>query len=489
MRLRWTFSVLLGCGLGCGNDDGSRASLRAGDGGAEMTFASVATSGRSPFLLEADPIDRTHPAYGLTLYHMTNVLEAPRKDARVLGYVRRGARFRTSEEVGRDGCARGWYGVLGGGFVCHGEGVLIDSAPPPGQDAPVLPALSDALPYRYMKTTNKDVPQYVRLPTVAEEQATLSAFAGSAGSPKTAGDAGATSTSMLPPSLAPLVRTRMQPGFYVSIDREVRDESSGRTFLRTVRGGYIRAEQLVEAKLPAGLGVALGGRLKLPIAFVYRAGTPAVRLDALSKELVKATDAPALLPVHSAHQLTGEVVNKAGRRYYVTAEGLLLRDSAIRIVDRVPRPKHTGRSERWIRVDLDRQTLTAYESDRPVFATLIASGTSEHATPTGVYRLHAKHVATTMADDMAADGPYSIEDVPWTMYFLGGYALHAAFWHDKFGNRRSHGCVNLAPRDARWLFFWSAPDLPSGWHGALAAVGKGTVVSLDSGTVYALEGS
>ena len=42
---------------------------------------------------------------------------------------------------------------------------------------------------------------------------------------------------------------------------------------------------------------------------------------------------------------------------------------------------------------------------------------------------------------VAGDLPYSIEDVPWTMYFLGGYALHAAFWHDKFGTRRSHGCA------------------------------------------------
>jgi hypothetical protein len=275
----------------------------------------------------------------------------------------------------------------------------------------------------------------------------------------------------------------MQPGFYVSVDREVRDEASGRTFLRTVRGGLIRSEELVDAKQPKGLGVALGGRFTLPIAFVYRPGAPALRLDPISSELVKAGPD---LPNQSAYQLTGKVVVKGGRRYYVTADGLLLRDTAVRIIDRVPRPKHTGKSERWIRVDLDRQTLTAYDGERPVFATLVSSGLNDHATPTGIYRLHTKHVATTM-DDMAGDGPYSIEDVPWTMYFLGGYALHAAFWHDKFGNRRSHGCVNLAPRDARWLFFWSAPDLPSGWHGVLAKVGKGAVVTLDTGSVYAIE--
>jgi len=481
----WGMLVLgLAGAVGCDDERGS-SRYAAFDGGATLPAAQVELVSTvktvpPPWWITPDPVDRMYPAYGVALHHMANVFEAPRKDARVLGYLRRGARFRASEEVSREGCARGWFEALGGGFVCHGEGTLVDSAPPPYADPPVLPALSDALPYRYMKTTTKDVPQFMRLPTPEEELAVKAGFAGT----PIGSDAGVTSLAGLTPQLSLLVRSRMQPGFYVSIDREVRDEATGRVFLRTVRGGYIRAEQLVEAKLPKGVGVPLGGRLQLPIAFVYRGGAPALRLDPISGELQKAGPD---LTLQSAHQLTGKSLVKNGRRYFVTADGLLLRDTAIRIIDRVPRPKHTGRNERWIRVDLDRQTLTAYDGERPVFATLVSSGLNDHATPTGIYRLHAKHVATTMADDLTADGPYSIEDVPWTMYFLGGYALHAAFWHDKFGNQRSHGCVNLAPRDARWLFFWSAPDLPSGYHGAIAKVGKGAVVTLDAGSVYAIE--
>lgn len=484
-RALWGLSLLSLCA--CVGDDQARLSARGtgADAGTSViadsvALASVAKSA-APWWVAPDPVGQQYPAYGLALHHMANVYEEPRKESRVLGYLRRGARFRGSEEVTREGCPKGWFEVLGGGFVCHGEGVLVDSKPPSYGDPPGLPAISDALPYRYMKTTTKDVPQYMRLPTPEEEQAVKVAFASSV----PVGDAGVTSLGGLTPALALLVRSRMQPGFYVSIDREVRDEASGRVFFRTVRGGYIRAELLTDAKQPKGVGVALGGRLQLPIAFVYRAGAPTLRLDPVSGEAIKAGPD---LPVQSAHQLTGQSLLKNGRRYFVTADGLLLRDSAIRIIDRVPRPKHTGKSERWIRVDLDRQTLTAYDGERPVFATLVSSGLNDHATPTGIYRLHAKHVATTMADDMASgDGAYSIEDVPWTMYFLGGYALHAAFWHDKFGNQRSHGCVNLAPRDARWLFFWSAPDLPSGWHGAIAKIGKGAVVTLDSGSVYAIE--
>jgi hypothetical protein len=68
----------------------------------------------------------------------------------------------------------------------------------------------------------------------------------------------------------------------------------------------------------------------------------------------------------------------------------------------------------------------------------------------------------------ATDGNYAIQDVPWVMYFEGSYALHGAFWHRSFGRVRSHGCVNLGPSDARWLFHWTTPFLPEGWHGVHA---------------------
>ncbi len=58
---------------------------------------------------------------------------------------------------------------------------------------------------------------------------------------------------------------------------------------------------------------------------------------------------------------------------------------------------------------------------------------------------------------------YSVADVPWTMYYDHNFALHTAYWHDGFGDQRSHGCINLAPRDARLLYRWSSPDVPPGW--------------------------
>jgi lipoprotein-anchoring transpeptidase ErfK/SrfK len=46
------------------------------------------------------------------------------------------------------------------------------------------------------------------------------------------------------------------------------------------------------------------------------------------------------------------------------------------------------------------------------------------------------------------------------MYFDGGISLHGTYWHDLFGYRQSHGCVNLSISDARWIFEWSQAGQP-----------------------------
>jgi hypothetical protein len=75
---------------------------------------------------------------------------------------------------------------------------------------------------------------------------------------------------------------------------------------------------------------------------------------------------------------------------------------------------------------------------------------------------------------------FELRDVPWIQYFASGYALHGAYWHDVFGTARSHGCVNLAPIDARYVFLWTDPPVPSGWHGINVGndMGEGTAVEI-----------
>jgi lipoprotein-anchoring transpeptidase ErfK/SrfK len=106
---------------------------------------------------------------------------------------------------------------------------------------------------------------------------------------------------------------------------------------------------------------------------------------------------------------------------------------------------------RWIDVDLTHQQLAAYEGDRLVRVTAISSGLSHTPTPAGQFHIWIK----LRYDDMT--GPsYYLPNVPYVMYFHGGYGLHGTYWHASFGHPMSHGCVNLPLEEAEWLYFWSS---------------------------------
>jgi len=136
----------------------------------------------------------------------------------------------------------------------------------------------------------------------------------------------------------------------------------------------------------------------------------------------------------------------------------------VRVFQPAPPPALLEQAERWIDVDLDSQILVAFEGDIAVYSTMVSSGGKETPTETGVYRMWLKESEADMKG-LNGEDPYSVATVPWTQFFSPekGLALHTAYWHDQFGIRRSHGCLNLAPRDARWLYFWSDPQVPPGW--------------------------
>ena len=124
-------------------------------------------------------------------------------------------------------------------------------------------------------------------------------------------------------------------------------------------------------------------------------------------------------------------------------------------------------NEPWVHVDLSSQTLVLYRGEVPVYATLVSSGVEGHETAAGEFTIRRKFVSDTMADpgsDLGNDR-YRIEDVPWTQYFDGSIALHAAFWHAQYGIVHSHGCINLSPNDARYVYGHTWPEIPEGWHG------------------------
>ena len=106
------------------------------------------------------------------------------------------------------------------------------------------------------------------------------------------------------------------------------------------------------------------------------------------------------------------------------------------------------------------------KGDETTFITLVSTGDIGWSTPQGIFRIYDKMIDTDMRSraDAAPEDVYWVEKVPWTMHFKPRYALHGVFWHWGFGHRASHGCVNLAPRDARYVFDRVGPTLEAGWH-------------------------
>ena len=125
----------------------------------------------------------------------------------------------------------------------------------------------------------------------------------------------------------------------------------------------------------------------------------------------------------------------------------------------VPTPvsQPSAKGDKWIDVDLTHQRLTAYQGKTPVFQSSVSTGLRNTPTVVGEFRIYWKLTST----DMAGPG-YYLPGVPYTMYFHAGYALHGTYWHSNFGQPMSHGCVNLRTEDAKWLFNWADPPLPTG---------------------------
>lgn len=107
-----------------------------------------------------------------------------------------------------------------------------------------------------------------------------------------------------------------------------------------------------------------------------------------------------------------------------------------------------------------RQTLSCFEGGTEVYFCRVSTGYGERfSTPLGEQAVAWKIFSLHMAANTASDTGYDTMAVSWPVFFNrdAGAAIHAAFWHNDFGVRRSHGCVNAAPEDAKWIFRWTTP--------------------------------
>jgi hypothetical protein len=227
------------------------------------------------------------------------------------------------------------------------------------------------------------------------------------------------------------------------------------------------AEPQIPGTVPAWVRAG-GGRLRAAAALsgeLIRELTVRERLAVGPPET--GSDGRTWLPVHDASGPIGWVA--AGR---------------VRRLRALPPPQDVGESL-WIDVDLGQQVLTVLRGTEPEYVTLTSTGVPPHdATPQGLFRIGDKMLHWDMASraDAPEDRAYHLEEVPWVMHYWPRFAIHGAFWHDGFGEPRSHGCINLGPKDARAVFERTSPSLPPGWHTAWEAPdAPGTLLRIRSG--------
>ncbi len=151
------------------------------------------------------------------------------------------------------------------------------------------------------------------------------------------------------------------------------------------------------------------------------------------------------------------------RSYFVRAYAIrLVNDSEF-----LPISPDVDPEKKWIEVNLFEQKLWAYENGQEVFNARISSGTvnSEgyYYTPFGQFRTSRKRPCRHMASPASEYfSGFDLPGVPWVSYITGdGIAFHGAYWHNNFGFPMSHGCINMAPQAAKWIYLWTLPHVPS----------------------------
>jgi hypothetical protein len=426
----------------------------------------------------------------------TLIYARPSFKSQKIGYLRVGAVVSRSKNAqGSEGCKRGWYRIQPEGYVCVDNSAILDSEgeSPFVELATVRPDRMAALPYQYGRSRYPTPPFYTRLPSKLEQERSEQELTGHLRA-RTAEAWKQVPTSPTPPALLEGKSVPMPWGFpralsSLTTGRAMPDsgfallgvyEHEGRRFALNTDFQLIPLDRVKPVEVSSFHGVRLDEGLTLPLAFVRSSSANLYTGDPKKSGLSIARK----LAYREAVPLSGREVIVSGIHYLETAAHDWIRNERLVRIDRFKnRPGWASGHRSWIHVSILQQSLVMYEGEKPVYATLVSTGVDglgdpleTHSTLRGQFLIHTKHVSITMDSDAEGD-EFDLRDVPYVQYFQDGFALHAAFWHDSFGQPYSHGCVNLSPLDARALFHMTNPPVPQTWHGAMSLSG-GTLVHI-----------
>lgn len=153
--------------------------------------------------------------------------------------------------------------------------------------------------------------------------------------------------------------------------------------------------------------------------------------------------------------------DKTGTYYYAPGKHIRL----IPNVELAPLSPGIPNEQKRVEVRLKDQLLLAFEKNQQVFATRVSTGgrlrSGTYTTPEGEYITYHKRPTRHMARGDLASSGFDLPGVPWVIYIKeNGISFHGTYWHNDYGRPRSHGCINMTPQAAKWLYRWTTPTVP-----------------------------
>jgi hypothetical protein len=462
--------------------------------------AQVLEAPAEPSPPKAPPPDTRPRLYSVG--YATQIWPKPSKRGQFLGYVRFGGSvvLKSPALVPGDGCPKGYLAVEPRGYVCHDHTVTTSPSAELREALASLAPRPGAFPFDW--AISNQAPMYERLPTPAEVKRAERGLGPGGVWQRLHKSHAAHEELALPDVLVPsgavprfleagrpipderlgLVRQTIPLGSMLSYTRAF--ALDGRAYYLSTDMTVVPADRARRFRPSSFAGVVLSSEKTLPGVFARREPRP-LYAKAGDGSLTKAGE----LERQGFASLTGARHERAGRVYLETKrrggqpEGpLYVEQRDVALVEPYGKlPFSVKASDKWIQVRISAGTLVAYEGTRPVFATLMSPGkggvpvkgrdpVQDATTPTGTWRVTFKDRASHMSPDTDPQKrTFWIADVPWILYFNPPFAVHGAFWHERFGEPTSAGCVNVSPRDGQWLFDWSDPVVPEGWGGATGA--------------------
>lgn len=391
------------------------------------------------------------------LHNRTTIKRGPSRKFKLRGIAVKGSRLPVLASQKGDGCDAGiWYQVHEDGWVCGDDVRLVKDVPRATAQPPMTSDTVTPWPYAFIGDSAIEY-QWSRFGWLEEVREIFKGF-----------------------------------GFGV----EKRVTIDGERYYKTPEGKLIPTHAArLSGRVSTFQGVALSRADNWPVGWV-NASDAWVHSDA---SRAKSTRVRKLARYDFFKVF--EQTKSSRHTYYRIGEKEWISGQDVRVATSAKKPAEVLENERWVDVDVVQQIMTAYEGETPVYATMVSTGRyGGSRTVKGRFRIWVKVAAIAMdntdeeeeldtdteivvVDSETSLGTsverklYSLQDVPWTQFFHESYAIHAVYWHNRFGNRKSHGCVNMAPQDAKWFYEWTSPHVPDGWWSVYATeTDKGTLV-------------